>query len=480
MSIRLCTEAIEALADNMVALAASATSDISSFAISADAMGFSADLGNYDLCERQQPLTHCLAGSIGLNDPNVFLPAHSGLCVPIECTPEDLSRPDMLWYASTSIIRLVEMSRSGDLSSSPLLSDGGQQRLNYLVKLKNVLHLTATTGTGYTCGSHSAIMTPDRWVFMAVVLGLLLAVLGSTALHMVGGWNGHGSNGRFSPIEKLFASGNSNLDKAQVSSIADTIENSQNNVNSSMTVFDKLVDSFSLIKNVPYVFAERLGPNSDENRYRILDGLRVLSMVWVVLGHMLTASTLNGLSNPATLLPPTGVLTSVSAQVFMSARFAVETFFFISGFLVAASMLKRLSLGRAGPPNSAGTSSSIQIPSYTYAYGSLEQKASSGDRSGVQLIEPSLPPLRSFLCLFYLHRVLRIMPPYVFCLLLWWKIGVMMGTGPFWMKWNQFAYRCDRYWWTNVLFINNLFPYDSTEGDQCFYVTWCVNEIRLT
>jgi hypothetical protein len=49
----LCIAAIEGLADNLIALAAAATSDISNFAMSADVTGFSSDLGNYDMCERQ-------------------------------------------------------------------------------------------------------------------------------------------------------------------------------------------------------------------------------------------------------------------------------------------------------------------------------------------------------------------------------------------------------------------------------------------
>ena len=49
----LCIAAIEGLANNLIALAAAATSDISNFAMSADVTGFSSDLGNYDMCQRQ-------------------------------------------------------------------------------------------------------------------------------------------------------------------------------------------------------------------------------------------------------------------------------------------------------------------------------------------------------------------------------------------------------------------------------------------
>jgi hypothetical protein len=31
---------------------------------------------------------------------------------------------------------------------------------------------------------------------------------------------------------------------------------------------------------------------------------------------------------------------------------------------------------------------------------------------------------------------------------------------------------CDHYWWSNLLFINNLVPFQQGETRQCFYHTW--------
>jgi peptidoglycan/LPS O-acetylase OafA/YrhL len=73
---------------------------------------------------------------------------------------------------------------------------------------------------------------------------------------------------------------------------------------------------------------------------------------------------------------------------------------------------------------------------------------------------------------YYLHRLLRILPPYIFCLCLWWKIAVLMGKGPYWFRWLSFEHRCDLYWWTNLLFVNNLVPYSTAETDECLYHSW--------
>jgi peptidoglycan/LPS O-acetylase OafA/YrhL len=40
------------------------------------------------------------------------------------------------------------------------------------------------------------------------------------------------------------------------------------------------------------------------------------------------------------VLPPTGMIASTPAMFFFSARYAVDTFFFISGYLVMSGMLK--------------------------------------------------------------------------------------------------------------------------------------------
>lgn len=73
---------------------------------------------------------------------------------------------------------------------------------------------------------------------------------------------------------------------------------------------------------------------------------------------------------------------------------------------------------------------------------------------------------------FYMHRLLRILPPYAFCLLLWWKIAVLLGSGPYWNRWLDYSHQCDQYFWTNFLFINNLYPYVATETSECFLVSW--------
>eukprot|EP00904_Undaria_pinnatifida_P008086 jgi/Undpi1/4407/HiC_scaffold_17.g07762.m1 len=98
----------------------------------------------------------------------------------------------------------------------------------------------------------------------------------------------------------------------------------------------KHLRAFSVPRNLNWIFS--VGEASD---LRVFDGLRVLSMLWVVLGHTLAVQSSIGYINPEAVVPPGGLLSSAAGQLFFSARFSVDTFFFVSGFLVVYAMLRR-------------------------------------------------------------------------------------------------------------------------------------------
>ena len=90
--------ALESMTGQYMALAASASSDYSNFAMAADPQGFSADLGNFDMCTRQDTLQHCLAGSKLRDVDHVYLPGFAGLCVPMECGPDELLHEELITF----------------------------------------------------------------------------------------------------------------------------------------------------------------------------------------------------------------------------------------------------------------------------------------------------------------------------------------------------------------------------------------------
>lgn len=51
----------------------------------------------------------------------------------------------------------------------------------------------------------------------------------------------------------------------------------------------------------------------------------------------------------------------------------------------------------------------------------------------------------------------RLTPAYMFCLLFYDKMTGFLGEGPLWYE-MQADTHCNKYWWTNLLYINNFYP----------------------
>ena len=71
-----------------------------------------------------------------------------------------------------------------------------------------------------------------------------------------------------------------------------------------------------------------------------------------------------------------------------------------------------------------------------------------------------------FFCLRFF--VCRLTPTYMFILLFYYKLTGFLGEGPIWYT-QQVNPACDKYWWTNLLYINNFYPTSSMEGGVRLY-----------
>jgi len=419
--------------------------------------------------QKDSGLNHCLSGSIPRGDPYTGLAPHSGICVPVACTSSELESNDVAVFLHESLVGMVTKMKYGidNVAASSLLDQEGQQRISYYTKLLNTFDLTRSTETGFTCGDNVASMTIDRWLFFTCFAFLVTTVIISTVYHMTStGWNletmrssNYKSNissksGTSSMPKKVSFSLDDDSPNVDDTSYSDSISNQRRKDKSSGFSWATYIEAFSLIQNIPSVFY----PPSKSSSFEVLDGLRALSILWIVLGHTLAMFSSIGLMNPAAVLPPSGFLKEIYAQLLLSSRFAVDTFFFISGFLVVTSLLKRLD------------SLSTTINSNDSSADDLTTTESNEKRTTKR--DVIIPPVKKWIWSFYIHRLVRILPPYIFSLLLWWKIGVLLGNGPFWYRWLTLTHRCDKYFWTNLLFINNLYPMNVTEQAECFYVTW--------
>jgi len=64
---------------------------------------------------------------------------------------------------------------------------------------------------------------------------------------------------------------------------------------------------------------------------------------------------------------------------------------------------------------------------------------------------------------YFTKKVFRFLPLVVVTLLLALFIVPLIGSGPVWNWYAQTIEPCRAFWWTNLLFINNIVPYDSID-----------------
>ena len=178
---------------------------------------------------------------------------------------------------------------------------------------------------------------------------------------------------------------------------------------------------FSLYKTVPTVLSTRQPPSAITS----INGMRVISMFWVILSHTF-AFDAQGFTNPFDLF--SSFPGRFSSQAIMNGYFSVDSFFFLSGVLLAYLTFREM-----------------------------------GRRNGKF---PFIP--------YYVHRFLRLTPTYMFVLFFLWHITVHLGTGTNLLSIfgpdSVGAKVCHKYWWTNLLYINNFYPVKF--GDQCMGWTW--------
>ena len=178
-----------------------------------------------------------------------------------------------------------------------------------------------------------------------------------------------------------------------------------------------LILSFSLYKTVPTIMSTFQPPSAITS----INGIRVISMFWVILGHTFLWGLFYRVTDNA-VYAIENVPKTFAFQPVANSYLSVDSFFVMSGLLLSYLGIKEMERRKGKFP----------------------------------------------FVFFYVHRILRLSPAYYFVLFAYYKILPHVGSGPLWIIGN-IAY-CDKYWWTNVLYINNFYPTSFTE--QCYGVTW--------
>ena len=187
----------------------------------------------------------------------------------------------------------------------------------------------------------------------------------------------------------------------------------------SKSVVGRVFLSFSLSRNLRKLIFTRGEANSP---LRVLHGVRTLSIAYMILGHAYFFAVIH----PQQFVGQSArIVRSWWLTVIGGGFFAVDVFFFLSGFLCT--------------------------------YPLLEKVFAKGGKMNVPLL--------------IFHRYFRLIFPIAAVTLFSVSLMKFTAEGPLW---NQFAQngadKCKKYWWTNLLFIQNIYPWRLL--DECVGWTW--------
>ena len=188
----------------------------------------------------------------------------------------------------------------------------------------------------------------------------------------------------------------------------------------------EFIIAFSLFKNIRAITTTKQPRSAIES----LNGIRVISMFWIILFHIHVWSTYyKPLSNNAVLTRD--ILSRFWYQIILNGNFAVDTFIVLSATVAAYNSLR-----------------------------SMEKKQSNW--------------CHFLLFRFYVHRYLRLTMVYAF-VVFFQHLIVHLSDGPLSINLstspdNQTYKNCDAYWWTNLIYISSFYPWRMR--DVCMLWTW--------
>ncbi|XP_063584823.1 nose resistant to fluoxetine protein 6-like [Penaeus indicus] len=184
--------------------------------------------------------------------------------------------------------------------------------------------------------------------------------------------------------------------------------------------------AFSVYTNLTKIFQINTEPTA--GTITCLHGIRVLSMTWVMFGHQYAFT----LTSTANLLGAVKKVQGILFQIIANGNLSVDSFFFISGLLVANGVLREVK--RTGKFN---------------------------------------------VILYFVHRLLRLMPAIALVCLFMASLLEYIVTGPYaYDVIPDIQSSCSKFWWRDTFFVSNFFTplvlgprYQCM--DQCWYT--CVD-----
>ncbi|XP_071532647.1 O-acyltransferase like protein-like [Panulirus ornatus] len=178
---------------------------------------------------------------------------------------------------------------------------------------------------------------------------------------------------------------------------------------------------FSVYTNTRKLF--HLSTTKSRGTISCLHGIRVLSMTWVVYGHQ----NMPTLIFQANLYGMWSKINDFLFQAIANGYPSVDTFFFIGGVLLSYNLLKQVKRTRRFNP-----------------------------------------------LVFYIHRLIRLIPPIGLLVGMYATVVRFFISGPYAYYWHYWQGGCEKTWWRDILFINNFVnePISPEIAGDCLGQCW--------
>ncbi|XP_068083089.1 nose resistant to fluoxetine protein 6 [Anabrus simplex] len=182
-----------------------------------------------------------------------------------------------------------------------------------------------------------------------------------------------------------------------------------------------LLLAFSVYTNGSKLFA--ISTSKSGNTITCLHGIRFFSMAWVIVGHRYSSFINLPSLNPGRYGEE--IYADWRYLWITNASFAVDTFFVLSGLLVAYTFLQKVP-----------KTNSFNVPMY------------------------------------YLHRYIRLTPPLAIIVLLEVSLLRHAGSGPSWKYVQEYlGNHCENNWWITLLYLQNYIKVKEQCIDQAWYLS---------
>ncbi|XP_052213782.1 O-acyltransferase like protein-like isoform X5 [Dreissena polymorpha] len=208
----------------------------------------------------------------------------------------------------------------------------------------------------------------------------------------------------------------------------------ENILNTSVNVEEgnvyKLLRSFSVFTNMAAIFNSESQPGDITCLY----GIRVLSMFWIVLGntYLYTTQSVSDVPVAVDLMDSFDLMKRFTMQAVMSAPYATDTFFVISGCLISYWFLTKDEM----------RSTKINIKIWLKFYGG---------------------------------KLWKMTPPYMLVMVTFVYLYMYLGDGPMWPDKIAVADSCRQDWWKHLIYINNFVGVEGVSAEkQCMAWSWYI------